>query len=111
MRRDGNPPDADVRRPDEEAEFRRVEELLRTLDPGRGAAPALSPKRRRSVLWSWRHPFLAWCMLHHRAIAFAVTAVSLALLLLWLLAMSRRADEENHPRPVSAPVVIGASAE
>ena len=101
-------PDPQGRAPrDDDAELRRVEAMLRAVDPGREAAAALSARRRDRVLWSCRHPLLAWCMLHHAAIATAVAAAALALLFLWLVAKSREVRENNRiPDAVSAPVLL-----
>lgn len=92
---------------DEEQELRRLESALRAIDPGRKAAASLSERGRKRVLWSARHPFLAWCMLHHTAISSLVAVALLSGLLLWLLSASRAVRErEQIPEAISAPVEI-----
>lgn len=98
---------------DDAAELRRIEAMLRAIDPGRRAAAALSERRRERVLWSWRHPFLAWCIRHHAAISSIVCALVLAALLAWLRHEDRAIQERARiPDAVSAPVtILGAPAE
>lgn len=92
---------------DDEADYARIEAMLRSVDPGREAAKALSQKSRDRVLWSCRHPFLAWCMLHHRLMATLVAAVLLVLLFFWLLGKSRETWENNRlPDEVSPPIQL-----
>jgi hypothetical protein len=91
----------------DDPELRRVEAMLRAIDPGRGAAQQLSNRGRRRVLWSWRHPLLAWCIRHHAAIAVSVAAAVVALLFLWMVREQRAIRERQEvPKPVSAPVRV-----
>ena len=93
--------------PDNAAELRRIEALLRSVDPGRKAAESLSERSRERVLWSWRHPFLAWCIRHHIAISSAVCAIVLAALFAWLLHENRAIEEKTRiPDAVAPPVFI-----
>lgn len=103
-----NPPPA----PGDDAELRRIEAMLRAIDPGRKAAAALSERRRERVLWSWRHPFLAWCIRHHIAISSVVCALVLAALFAWLRHENRVLEENSRiPDAVSPPVrILGTPA-
>ena len=98
-----------MKTPEQDLELLRLEATLRAIDPGRKAATALSERRRERVLWSWRHPVLAWCLRHHALIASVVAAAVLVALVLWMREVDRRNQErERIPEPVSAPVSIGA---
>lgn len=92
---------------DDDVDVREIEALLRAEDPGRGAEPELSARGRRRVLWSCRHPILAWCMLHHAWIATGVAVLILSLLYVWLVTKSREVHENNRiPDAVSPPVQL-----
>ena len=85
--------------PPEDPDIRRIEAVLRAIDPGQQAAKELSRKGRERILWSWRHPLLAWCIRHHALIATAVA--------LWMVRRQRAEHEKlADPVPVSAPVRI-----
>jgi hypothetical protein len=96
--------------PEQDPELLRLEAALRAIDPGRKAAAALSERRRERVLWSWRHPILAWCLRHHALVASLLATAALVALILWMRAVDRRNQERGRiPDPVSAPVSIGAA--
>ena len=89
----------------DELDMRKLEAALRAGDPGRGAAHALSQRGRERVLWSWRHPLLAWCMRHHAMLATAAALVTMTALALWMAREQRAARERQQvPTPISAPV-------
>ncbi len=86
---------------------RRLEAALRAIDPGRDAASELSARRRQRVMWSWRHPLLAWCIRHHSALALAGALAVVSALAAWMLFEQRAASENwRIPTSVSAPVRV-----
>ena len=95
-----------MNRPDD-PELQRIEALLRAIDPGREAARELSAKRRGRVLWSWRHPLLAWCIRHHVALSVTVAAMAVAALAAWMVCVQIAFREAQEvPEPVSKPVRV-----
>ena len=93
--------------PPEDPDIRRIEAMLRAIDPGREAAKELSRKGRDRVLWSWRHPLLAWCIRHHALIATVVALATVAALAVWMVRRQCAERERlSPPDPVSAPVRI-----
>lgn len=66
------------------AEISRTLEILEARDPGAGAPEALSPRRRRRVLWTKAHPVLDFIFVHHSMASLALTIIAVSLIL-WLL--------------------------
>jgi len=94
--------------PERDPELIRLEATLRAIDPGRKVAASLSDRSRERVMWSWRHPILAWCIQHHALVATAVAVAVLVTLFLCMRIVDRRLQErERIPDPVSSPVRIG----
>ncbi len=94
---------------DEDTELAKLEAMLRAVDPGRDVARELSKKRRDRVMWAWRHPFGAWCMRHHRALAWTLTALAVAGIV-WCLLRTEFWEKPPAPEDVSPPVGIGTGA-
>ena len=91
----------------EDPELSRIEAMLRTIDPGRDAARELSNRTRRRIFWSWRHPFLAWCIRHHVAISVATAAAVVAVLAAWMIReQCAIVEKQAVPRAVSSPVRV-----
>ena len=91
----------------EDTELRRIEAMLRAIDPGRNAARELSQRRRRRIVWSWRHPLLAWCVRHHIAVSVAAAAVVVVALAIWMVCEQRTLlKKQEVPEAVSAPVRV-----
>ena len=91
----------------EDSDIRRIEAMLRAIDPGRDAAKELSRRGRDRVLWSWRHPLLAWCIRHHAVIATVMAIAAVAALAVWMVRRQRAEHERiDNPVPVSAPVRV-----
>lgn len=64
---------------------------------------AISPRKRKRMLWLMSHPFFAFCVTHHRMTALIVSLTTVALIIAALLTIKLVVERE---KPVSTAVTI-----
>lgn len=67
--------------------FKETIALMRRHDPAESVAAAISPKRRRRLIWLMEHPFVAKCLHHYKITSLVVALLVLILAFLYLLSV------------------------
>lgn len=65
--------------------FQKTIEFMRRHDPAESVAAAISPKRRRRLIWLMEHPFVAKCLKHYKMTSLVVAVLVLIVTFLYLL--------------------------
>ncbi len=67
--------------------FQKTITLMRRHDPAESVVSAISPKRRRRLIWLMEHPFVAKCLKHYKVTSLVVALIVLVVVFLYLLSI------------------------
>lgn len=65
--------------------FQKTIDLMKRHDPAGSVPTAISPKRRRHLIWLMEHPFVAKCLKHYKMTSLVVAVIVLIVAFLYLL--------------------------